>query len=114
MKIFISQPMAGKSDETILKERALFIEMVKLQIGIDKDVTFIDSFTKPMDITDSRIKMLGHSIMMMGDADLVVFLPGWSKSPGCLVEFEVCKQYGVKTLFIQEPIQYMINKGSDT
>lgn len=41
MKIFISQPMMGKSDELIVAERKLIIERVKSMYG--NDVEILDS-----------------------------------------------------------------------
>lgn len=107
MKVFISQPMAGLSDEEILKKREFNINMIKMQLPEYANVEFIDSFTKPEDIVENRVKMLGHSIMMLADADVCIFLPGWMDSPGCLTEFDVCKRYNIKSVFIQEPIYRM-------
>lgn len=103
MKIFISQPMYGKTDDTIMKERSLCMQYIREQMP-NKELHFIDSFTKPDDIVGNRIKMLGHSIMMLGDADLCVFLPGWTQSPGCLVEFDVCSRYNIPVHFIQHKL----------
>ena len=44
-KLFISQPMRGKTDEEILLERKRAIEAAKTKIG--EDVEVIDSFFKP-------------------------------------------------------------------
>jgi hypothetical protein len=104
MKIFISQPMAGLSDEEIIKTREFNMQMIRMQLPQDADVEFIDSFTKPDDIAGNRVKMLGHSIMLLADADVCFFLPGWNESPGCLTEFDVCKRYGIKMRFMQEPV----------
>lgn len=38
MKIFISQPMMGKSDELIAAERKLIIERVKSMYGNDVEI----------------------------------------------------------------------------
>ena len=104
MKIFISMPMHGKSDEDILRDREFNIHMIKLQLPSSADAEFIDSFTKPEEIIGNRVKMLGHSIMLLADADVCVFVPGWNESLGCLTEFDVCKRYGIRTIFIQEPL----------
>ena len=107
MKICISQPMNGLTDEEILKRREFNINMIKIQLPEYVDVEFIDSFTKPDELIGNRVKMLGHSIMLLADADVCIFLPGWMESKGCLTEFDVCKRYGIKTIFIQEPIYRM-------
>lgn len=113
MKIFISMPMHGKSDEDILRDREFNIQMIKLQLPSSVDAEFIDSFTKPEEIIGNRVKMLGHSIMLLADADVCVFVPGWKESLGCLTEFDVCKRYGIKTIFIQEPIYNLPTSGNN-
>lgn len=112
MKVFISQPMNGLSDDEIIRTREFNIQMLKMQLPEFADVEFIDSFTKPEEIVGNRVKMLGHSIMLLADADVCVFLPGWMNSPGCLTEFDVCKRYGIKSIFISEPI-YRMNSESE-
>ena len=93
-KIFISQPMKDRTDEEIMQERNRI--MAK---WTNKSVEFIDSFfCEPgKNSTDS----LGKSISLMGEADLVVFAPGWQNARGCRIEHEVAKDYGI-------PIAYFI------
>lgn len=93
MNVFISQPMAGLTDEEILKRRNELIEMISTKFK-GETIQVIDSFHKPDELVKKgRIAMLGHSISMMYNADIVVFATGWDKSPGCRVEHEVCVQY---------------------
>ena len=42
-RLFISQPMKGKTDEDILKERELAIKLAKQHLG-EEEVEVIDSF----------------------------------------------------------------------
>lgn len=88
-KIFISQPMKGRTDEEIMQERNEI--MAK---WTNKSVEFIDSFfCEPgKNSTDS----LGKSISLMGEADLVVFAPGWEDARGCRIEHAVAKEYGIQ------------------
>lgn len=98
MKVFISQPMNGRSDEDILKEREQIAFEYEETYGVDIEV--IDSFLKrPSVISKGRIAMLGDSISLMADADLVIFAPGFSKARGCIVEEEVAKQYGLNRMY---------------
>ena len=98
-KVFISQPMAGLTDECILKRRNELIEKIKSWFP-EEELEFIDSYTKPEEIAGrGRITMLGDSIMKMQDANLCVFAAGWKNSPGCIVEHEVCVQYQIQRLF---------------
>lgn len=98
MKIFISQPMNGKTDEDIVAKRETLIELAKKKYGDDIEV--IDSFTKDPELeAKGQIAMLGHSVSMMADADLVVFAKDWTRARGCRVEQQVAKQYEIPILF---------------
>lgn len=98
MKVFISQPMNGRSDEEILKEREFIVSEYEETYGVDVEV--IDSFTKSEDdLSKGRIWMLGGSIQLMCDADLVIFAPYYGSAKGCLVEEMVAKQYGLKHMY---------------
>jgi len=99
MKWFISQPMAGMTDEQILARRNEIIDLIK-SMRHNEEVEIIDSFTKSEEIVGKgRIAMLGDSIMLMKDADVVFFANGWEKSAGCNVEHEVCVQYHLRRIY---------------
>lgn len=91
-KIFISQPMKDRTAEEIMQERDDI--MAK---WTNKSVVFIDSyFCEPgKNSTDS----LGKSISLMGDADLVVFAPGWENARGCKIEHQVARDYGIQVSY---------------
>lgn len=97
MKIFISQPINGRTDEDILAKRESLIALAKEKYG---EVEVIDSFTMDPSVeAKGQIAMLGHSISMMADADLVVFAKDWTRARGCRVEQQVAKQYEIPILF---------------
>ena len=75
-KLFISQPMRGKTDEEILKERKVLIADVY-----------------PADATP--LWYLGESLKLLGTADFVVFAPGWQDYRGCRIEHDAATQYGI-------------------
>ena len=99
MRVFISQPMHGLSNEEILQRREELIRLLHKWFQ-PEPIEVIDSYTKPENIVNGgRIVMLGHSIQMLSQADAVLFARGWSDSPGCIVEHTVCEQYKIKTLY---------------
>lgn len=95
MKVFISQPMNGKTDEEILKERNQAIEKIKKQY---EDVEIIESYFEDYNPSDGNtpLKYLSKSIELLADADVALFLDGWNKARGCRIEHECCIQYGIK------------------
>lgn len=89
MKIFISMPMAGKTDEQI-KER---LAKIKRKIKDDySDVEFIDSYFGDTSKEDP-VEMLGKSIQKMAEADAVYFCEGWESARGCRIEHDVAVAY---------------------
>lgn len=90
MKVMISQPMNGKSEEQIRQERT---ELIK-RIQEDGD-TYIDTiFTEdaPKDC-DTAVYFLAKSIEVIAYADKIIFMNGWDKARGCLIEHEVATSY---------------------
>lgn len=93
LKIFISQPMRGKTTDDIVQERNKIVARWE-----GKPVEFIDSYFSAgasKNPTDS----LGKSISLMSEADLVVFAPGWEDARGCRIEHEVAKEYGIQITY---------------
>lgn len=92
MKVFISQKMGGKLSEEIEEARDRATKEIKAMYG--EDIEIIDTFFK--DSNGTPIELLGESIKLMSDADLVVFIYDWYDGRGCLVEHKVAELYGKK------------------
>lgn len=97
-KIFISQPMNGKTDDEILFERKKAIEVAKSIVNDDVEV--IDSFFKGAPHDAKPLWFLGKSLELLSTADCAVFLSGWDKARGCLIEKECCDKYGIETIIL--------------
>ena len=95
MKIFISQPMTGRSKEEILMERQAITNIVKRMYGNDTEI--IDSYEES---DDNPVKLLGRAIEKLADADLMVIAPGAENSRGCFVEQTCCEEYMISHMFI--------------
>ena len=96
MKVFISQKMGGKLSEEIEEARSRATKEIKAMYGEDTEI--IDTFFK--DSNGTPLELLGESIKLMSDADLVVFIYDWQEGRGCLVEYETAKLYGKKIIII--------------
>lgn len=92
-KLFISQPMQGKSDEEILFERNEAIVRARNIAG--EEIEVIDSFFQSAPIDPTPLWYLAKSIELLSVADLVYFVDGWDKARGCLIEHECAVQYGL-------------------
>lgn len=96
IKIMISQPMRGKTNEPIKEERA------KLVKRLEKDnfevIDTIISEDAPKGCNEG-IYYLAKSIEFMSKADVVYFMKGWEKARGCRIENQVCQDYGKQTMY---------------
>lgn len=96
MKVFISQPMRGKSDEEILLERNQMIK--KVEESATEKPEIIDSFFQNAPVEAKPLWFLGKSIELLSTADVAVFAKGWKDARGCRIEHECCEQYGIKII----------------
>ena len=92
-KLFISQPMRGKTDEEILAVRQRAIEVAKEALG--EDVEVIDSFFQGAPAEAKPLWFLGKSIQLLSTADIAVFAPGWEEYRGCKIEHKCAVEYGI-------------------
>lgn len=96
-KIFISQPMRGKTDEEILKARKLAVESATRIL--EGPIEVIDSFFQGAPAETKPLWFIGKSIQLMADADAVVFVEGWEEARGCKIEHECAVQYGMPIIY---------------
>lgn len=101
MKIMISQPMKGKTNEQIRKERAELVQKLELDGHEVVDTVFENA---PAD-EDVSIYCLAQSIRYIGKVDALYFMSGWEKARGCRIEHEVAVQYGKKVYYENEKIE---------
>lgn len=98
-KIFISLPMAGKTPDEITEEQLTLYRETCEFFGTDFELimSLLDETDIPEDIPADKQGpwMLGMSIALMAEADLVVFAKGWRKARGCRIEHKVCETYGI-------------------
>lgn len=87
MRVFISQPMRGFTEEEIITERRR-IE------AIFHGNAFVNPYN-PMNAKKSKLVTLGNSIAAMDEADIVVVpYDRWSH-PGCCIEYEAARRYDI-------------------
>ena len=92
-KLFISQPMRGKSDEEIFAERQKAIKAAEKVIG--EPVEVIDSFFEKAPVNAKTLWFLGKSLELLADADVAYFAPGWEGARGCKIENTCAIEYGI-------------------
>lgn len=113
MKVFVSQPMSGLTNEEINKNRIKSMEVLQflnpdiiieydpasLYIEEDPEMEKVLSVDDP-DISKNRISIFYflRSIQHMVDKDAIVFLDGWQNSRGCILEYFIAKAFGMTIL----------------
>lgn len=92
MKVFLSQPMAGKTLEQIERERAA--------VRLPKGAVILPSVLKCQENTKHRsVWYLAKSLEVMAAADVVFFMSGWEKARGCRIEHEVARNYEIPMMY---------------
>ena len=98
MKIFISQPIRGKTDAEILAERERAIKAAKAKWGDDVEV--LESFFRGAPAEAKPLWFLGESLKVMADADAIILCKGWSEARGCKVEIATADAYKLPVFFL--------------
>lgn len=106
MKIFISQPMNGKSEAEITYERANAIEEVR-RLNDEEPIEVIASYFENYKPEGKRkaLKFLSKSLEMLADADMIVMVPGWREARGCRIEYECARAYGIPRMHLANNIR---------
>lgn len=108
MKVFISQPMTGLTEEEILSVRKQARDNIVAIYG--DDIRIIDSYysdlsrqnvEQSMDgvVNSWDIFWLSESLNSMSEADLIWFVDGWQHSKGCTIEHLCASLYGIDMEF---------------
>ena len=92
-RLFISQPMRGKSDGEILAERSDAIQAAKE--ALDEEVEVIESFFQGAPADARPLWFLGKSLELLSTADIAYFAPGWNEARGCRMERACAEAYGI-------------------
>ena len=100
VKVFISQPMKGKTDKEILEERNRAVDQIKTLFTKDKELIVLDSFVfeDAPKSSNEGLWYLSKSISVLSESDIAVFLPGWESARGCIIEHLCADTYGIKTM----------------
>ena len=96
MKVYISLPISGKDIEEV-KARC---EEAKAEIIKDGHIPL-----SPLDlVTDYDApysEHMGRDIAALLECDAVMFMPGWTRSRGCRLEYQAAKIYDKQRIFFK-------------
>lgn len=100
-KLFISQPMKGKTNAQIEKERERAIAEVKAMFS-NEEIEVIDSFFKDAPHDAKPLWFLGKSLELLSTADIAYFASGWEEARGCRIEHACAAEYNITRVFCIE------------
>jgi hypothetical protein len=104
MMVLISQPMAGKTQQEIIKTRERAIRTLR-----ESGYEIIDSLLpsrlqngfmkRSSKVINVPLYYLAESLELMSCCDTVYFCEGWKQARGCCVEHEAAREYGLKIIY---------------
>lgn len=92
-KLFISQPMNGKTDEEILRERKEAINIAKDIVG--EEIEVLETFFDDHRPDKKPLHYLAKSLEYLAEADIAYFVSGWENARGCKIEHQCAVEYGI-------------------
>lgn len=100
----LSQPMAGRTDDEIIKTRERAIAYFK-ENGFDLVNTLFTDEWYSKDSMEKRgvenipMCFLAKSIENMSLCNVAYFCKGWENARGCKIEHDVAKAYGMEIIY---------------
>lgn len=95
-KLFISQPMRGKTEEEIMAVREKAIASAYRHFEEKPEV--IDSYFKEAPVDANPLWYLAKSLELLSTADVVYFAEGWEDARGCRIENTCAIEYGIDVI----------------
>ena len=109
-RLFISQPMRGKTIEEIMVARENAVEIAKRFIR--EDVEVINSIIPDADCLPP-LECLAECLKLMATADVAFFAEGWDRARGCMIEHLCASEYGLIVLddprFVVQPSEQWLD-----
>ena len=99
LKVFISQPMNGKTGKEIKEERLRIISKISEKVSEPFEV--IDSYFESSPHGTKPLWLLGKSIELLSTADLAYFSKGWENARGCNIEYICAVSYLIETIITE-------------
>lgn len=99
MRVMISQPICGLTEEQASEERAEAAAMLEKQ-GHEVADTGFDQTEAPEGV-NAPLWLLGKALQAMAQVDAVYFMDGWEKARGCRLEYQAAVAYGLLALNVE-------------
>ena len=114
LRLFVSQPMSGRTDEEIFEERWEALDLVQ-SARPDRYVTLVESFlSETPEGVHPPLWYLGASLQLMAGADMVFMAPGWASARGCQLEHMAARKYGLDVAYHDQFLGAPKNESEET
>lgn len=109
MKVFISQPMSGRTEAEIFKERNEAINILKTKYGREIEIVdsfFSDDYRESIEksfkhiINHFPVYWLGMALGYLSEADTLAMCGDWGNSKGCKIEKMCAETYGIDIIYL--------------
>ncbi|NCB05287.1 MAG: DUF4406 domain-containing protein [Clostridia bacterium] len=103
-KAMLSQPMAGKTNEEIIRTRESAIKILEAKGYSVVNTLFTDEWYSNEKMTERGVVQiplcfLAKSLENMSLCHVVYFCNGWANTRGCRLEHEAAQAYGLEMLY---------------
>ena len=104
MKAMLSQPMAGKTDEEIVKTREKAVKALKEKGYEIVNTLFTDEWYSSEKMKERGVEriplcFLAKSLENMSLCHAAYFCKGWETARGCRIEHDAAVAYGLTVLY---------------
>lgn len=103
-KAMLSQPMAGKSEQEIIKTRENAIKALEEKGYESVNTLFTDEWYNPEKMKERGVEQiplcfLAKSLENMSLCHAVYFCNGWENARGCKIEHDAALAYGLEIIY---------------
>lgn len=103
-KAMLSQPMAGKTDDEIVKTREKAIKVIEKREYEIINTLFSDEWYSNEKMVERGVVQiplcfLAKSLENMSLCHAAYFCKGWENARGCRIEHEAAKAYGLEIIY---------------
>lgn len=121
MKVFVSVPMRGYTDEEIEKNISRMIEIAKVLLKDKERAVFVDGFHLTNDelinaaknVKHENLYYLGRSLQLMADCDAVIVPENTWPYSGCNTECVTAYHYNLDVYPISNKYLYLHNEDEE-
>lgn len=100
IKVFLSQPMRGFTDEEIIARREEDIKQLKKYFK-DKPFEVINTlFKEEATAKNPAVEYLARSIAELANADYIAMSYDFESARGCLIEHKIADEYGIEIIYL--------------